>query len=57
MAAGDDAGRPVLQEERWMVGTRGKKRKKKGQSRYKKCNRLKVHAKDIFFQLKAGFQI
>ena len=38
--------------ERRMVGTGGKK---KGQSRYKKCNRLRVHKKNIIFYIKSWF--
>ena len=34
------------------MGTRGKK-KKKGQPRYKKCNRLRVHKKYIIFHIKS----
>ena len=55
MAAGDDAGQPVSQEGEAV--TRGKKRKRKGQSQYKKCSRPKVHRKNIIFQLKTSFQI
>ena len=54
-ATGDDVGQPVSlgREEE----AREEKKEKKGQSRYKKCSRLRVHKKDIIFTLKIGFQI
>ena len=32
-----------------------RRKKKKGQSRYKKCNRLRVHKKNIIFYIKSWF--
>ena len=53
MAAGDDAGRPIsLGREREADGGYG--RKKKGQSRYKKCTWLR-YKKDIIFHIKNRF--
>ena len=60
VVAGDDVDRPVSREGEADGGygkKKKRKRKRKRQSRYKKCSRLRVHKKDIIFQLKTGFQI
>ena len=55
MATGDDAGWPVsLGRKGEAEGGYGRK-KKGGQSQYKKCNPLRVHKKDIMFHIKNWF--
>ena len=55
MVADDDVGRPAsLEKEGEANGGYGRK-KKEGQSRYKKCSQLRVHKKDIIFHIKSWF--
>ena len=55
MVAGDDADRPVSLGREGEANGGYRRKKKKGQSRYKKCNPLRVHKKNIIFYMKSWF--
>ena len=53
VATGDDAGWPVSLGRKGEVDGGYGRKKKGGQSQYKKCSLLRVHKKDIIFHIKS----